>query len=103
MLICYEMIRQEPDVEKEYANKVILKQDRRNSGERIEALFRYDKVDRVSMGSLNPGFRVRNAGFEVASACDDREKNFIVIVWTLEQISTKRSRLRFSNFFCLKK
>jgi len=64
---------------------VQLRKDRMSSKERMDALFQYKKPDRVPIGSLNPGFHVRNAGYMVACAYDDPEKSFKAMIWTMEQ------------------
>lgn len=62
-----------------------LRQDRMSSLERIEALFNYKKPDRVPIGSLNPGFQVKNFGFPIATAYEDPKTNFEAMLWALEQ------------------
>ena len=62
-----------------------LRQDRMSNLERIEALFSYKRLDRVPIGSLNPGFQVKNFGVPIATAYEDPQKNFEAMLWVLEQ------------------
>ena len=62
-----------------------LKQDRMTSRERMEALFTYQKPDRVPLGAMSTGFNTRNAGHTVADAYEDPEKSFADMQWTTEQ------------------
>lgn len=61
------------------------RQDRMSSKERLEALFRYEKLDRIPIGAMSTGFNTKNAGFTVAEAYADPEKSFQAMVWTSEQ------------------
>ena len=62
-----------------------LKQDRMTARERMEALFAYEKPDRVPVGVTSTGFNTKNAGFSVADAYTDPEKSFESMMWTTEQ------------------
>jgi hypothetical protein len=52
------------------------RQDRMTSHERIDALFNYQRPDRVPLGAMSTGFNTRNAGYTVADAYNDPEKGF---------------------------
>ncbi len=55
------------------------------SEERIEALFKYQKPDRVPLGAMSTGFNTKNAGYSVADAYNNPEKSFEAMLWTTEQ------------------
>jgi uroporphyrinogen decarboxylase len=55
------------------------------SWERIDALFSYQKPDRVPVGAMSTGFNTKNAGFTVADAYGDPEKSFSAMLWTTQQ------------------
>jgi uroporphyrinogen decarboxylase len=59
--------------------------DRMISSERIEALFSYQKPDRVALGAMSTGFNTRNAGHTVADAYQNPERSFDDMQWTSEQ------------------
>jgi len=61
------------------------KQDRMTARERMDALFAYEKPDRVPVGAMATGFNTKNAGFSVADAYADPEKSFESMAWTTEQ------------------
>ena len=62
-----------------------LRQDRMTCQERMEALFQYQKTDRVPLGAMSTGFNTKNAGYSVADAYDDPAKSFYAMQWTSEQ------------------
>jgi len=62
-----------------------LKQDRMSSEERIEALLKYEKPDRVPIGAMATVFSSKNAGYTVTTAYGDPEKSFYAMIWTAEQ------------------
>jgi len=45
-----------------------LRQDKMTSLERINALFNYQKPDRVPVGAMSTGFNTKDSGFTVADA-----------------------------------
>ena len=53
--------------------------------QRIEALFRGEKVDRVPIHGNSTGFSTRNCGYSIASAYNEPEKAFRSTIWTAEQ------------------
>ena len=53
--------------------------------DRIEALFRGEKLDRVPIHGNSTGFSNRNCGFTIASAYNDPRKSFDATIWTAEQ------------------
>lgn len=61
------------------------RKDRMNAAERMEALFTYQKPDRVPLGAMSTGFNTRNAGHTVADAYQHPEKSFSDMQWTSEQ------------------
>ena len=61
------------------------KQDRMTARERMDALFAYEKPDRVPVGAMSTGFNTKNAGFSVADAYAAPEKSFESMMWTTEQ------------------
>ena len=61
------------------------RQDRMTSKERIDALFSYQRPDRVPLGAMSTGFSTKNAGYTVADAYDNPEKSFEAMLWTTEQ------------------
>jgi uroporphyrinogen decarboxylase len=65
--------------------EMLLKQDRMTSLERMDALFNYQKPDRVPVGAMSTGFNTINAGFKVADAYADPDKSFKAMMWTTEQ------------------
>ena len=62
-----------------------LRQDDMTSQERMEALFQYQKPDRVPLGAMCAEFNTKNVGYPVADAYDDPEKSFYAMQWTSEQ------------------
>ena len=62
-----------------------LRQDNMTGMERMEALFHYQAVDRVPIGSMSDGFNTKNAGYTIGDAFDDPEKSFKALGWALEQ------------------
>jgi len=52
------------------------RRDRMTSLERIDALFNYQKPDRIPIGAMSTGFNTKNAGFTVADAYEDPDKSF---------------------------
>jgi uroporphyrinogen decarboxylase len=62
-----------------------LRQDGMTSQERMEALFQYQKPDRVPLGAMCAEFNTKNVGYPVADAYDDPEKSFYAMQWTSEQ------------------
>jgi hypothetical protein len=62
-----------------------LRQDRMTSLERMDALFNYEKPDRVPFGAMSTGFNTKNAGFTVADAYEDPDKSFKAMMWTTQQ------------------
>ena len=62
-----------------------LRQDRMTSLERVDALFNYQKPDRVPVGAMSTGFNTKNAGFTVADAYEDPDKSFRAMIWTTDQ------------------
>ncbi|MGD8366713.1 MAG: uroporphyrinogen decarboxylase family protein [Desulfobacterales bacterium] len=61
------------------------KQDKMTPAERMDALFAYEKPDRIPVGAMSTGFNTRNAGHTVADAYQDPEKSFADMLWTTEQ------------------
>ncbi len=61
------------------------REDRMSWQERVNALFTYQKPDRVSLGAMCTGFNTRNAGYSVKDAYDEPEKSFNATIWTAEQ------------------
>ncbi len=55
------------------------------SKERLEALYRYEKPDRVPLGAMSTGFNTVNAGMTVYEAYADAKKSFDAMQWTAEQ------------------
>jgi len=53
--------------------------------DRIEALLRGERVDRIPIHGLSTGFNNRNCGYTVASAYNDPERSFLSTLWTAEQ------------------
>ena len=66
-------------IEKESMN---LKKDRMTSGERIAALFNYQKPDRVPICGMGSLFSCRNAGYPIADVYNEPERSFDAQVWT---------------------
>jgi uroporphyrinogen decarboxylase len=62
-----------------------LRQDRMTSLERMDALFSYQKPDRIPVGAMSTGFNTKNAGFTVADAYEDPDKSFKAMMWTTQQ------------------
>jgi uroporphyrinogen decarboxylase len=61
------------------------RQDRLSSDERMEALFRYEKPDRVPINMVTIGFPCRNGGLKVAAGYSEPETFFQALFWTGEQ------------------
>ena len=53
-----------------------------NWSDRLKALFRYERPDRVPIGSMGVGFNARNAGYSVQSVFEDPGKCFDAMTWT---------------------
>ena len=62
-----------------------LRKDRMSSNERIDALFNYQKPDRVPLGAMANVFSSKNAGYTVTDAYDDPKKSFYAMLWAAEQ------------------
>ena len=61
-----------------------LRQDRMSSEERMDALFKYEKPDRVPIMAWGAPFGTYNAGYSVTDAYDNPEKAFNSSLWTWE-------------------
>ena len=61
-----------------------LRQDRMTSEERMDALFNYQKPDRVPMMAWGSPFGALHAGYTVTEAFEDPEKTFDACLWTWE-------------------
>ncbi|MCF8080755.1 MAG: hypothetical protein K9K88_15865 [Desulfobacterales bacterium] len=59
--------------------------DRMTPAERMDALFAYQKADRIPVRAMRTGFNTRNAGHTVAHAYQDPKKSFADMQWTTEQ------------------
>ncbi len=62
-----------------------LRQDRMNSRERMEALFSYQKPDRVPINMITVGFPCVNMGRAVAAGYEDPDTYFHAFSWAAEQ------------------
>ena len=74
-----------------------LRQDRMSGKERLDALFNYQKPDRVPIHGMSLGFSTKNVGYTVANAYDDPEKNFDAQLWTAEQYGWELAPLFFGH------
>ncbi|MCF8052346.1 MAG: hypothetical protein K9L59_13975, partial [Desulfobacterales bacterium] len=59
--------------------------DRMTPAERMDALFAYQKPDRIPVGAMSTGFNTRNAGHTVADAHQEPKKRFADMQWTTGQ------------------
>lgn len=62
-----------------------IRQDRMSSRERMEALFHYQKPDRVPINMITVGFPCINMGKTITEAYDDPDTYFDAFQWTAEQ------------------
>ncbi len=63
-----------------------LRQDRMTHEERMDALFNYQKPDRIPIGPMSSdGFFAKNAGNPIVSAFNDPQKSFYAKTWTAGQ------------------
>lgn len=64
---------------------MLLKKDRMSGNERMEALFNYNKPDRVPINMITVGFPCKNAGQPITAGYDNPEIFFQAFIWTAEQ------------------
>lgn len=62
-----------------------LKQDRMSRQERLQALYNYEKPDRVPIMECGSTFCMVNAGYKVADLYSHPRKAFNALMWTCEQ------------------
>lgn len=74
-----------------------LRKDRMTHKERMEALWNYQKLDRVPIHGFCFGFCTRNAGYTVRSAYDNPQETFEATLWTAEQYGWEQDPQWFAH------